>query len=125
MARKGWDTLSDGYRRRLERGGVSRTAYESGSTLAKARGHKSSGVEAFKRRTATFSRNFASPNGASEQRQRILSLGPSKGQQYMDYRRKMTRLYEAGKGSEASAMYQKRDKSIPDSHWWYHGLFGG
>ncbi|MGI8309036.1 hypothetical protein [Saccharopolyspora hattusasensis] len=37
--RKSWNSLSDAYRRRLERGGISRQAYESGASLSKARGH--------------------------------------------------------------------------------------
>ena len=40
MARKGWDSLSAGYRARLERGGISKTAYDRGESLAKARGHQ-------------------------------------------------------------------------------------
>lgn len=39
MARQLWETLSPAYRGRLERGGITRTAYESGVSLAKARGH--------------------------------------------------------------------------------------
>lgn len=39
MARKGWESLSPGYRARMERAGVSRTAYESGASLRAARGH--------------------------------------------------------------------------------------
>lgn len=39
MARKTWSSLSDGYRNRLERNGVTREQYESGASLEKARGH--------------------------------------------------------------------------------------
>ncbi len=39
MAVRNWDTLSDTYRRRLERAGVTRRAYERGASLEKARGH--------------------------------------------------------------------------------------
>lgn len=39
MARKGWQTLSHGYRARLEKSGISRSDYESGHSLSKARGH--------------------------------------------------------------------------------------
>lgn len=39
MARKGWDQLSDAYRKRLEKGGISKTAYEGGASIKKARGH--------------------------------------------------------------------------------------
>jgi len=39
MARKGWNALSDAYRKRLEKGGISRTDYEGGASIKKARGH--------------------------------------------------------------------------------------
>jgi hypothetical protein len=39
MARKGWAQLSDAYRKRLERGGISKAQYEAGESLSKARGH--------------------------------------------------------------------------------------
>ena len=42
MARKGWDSLSAKYRARLQKGGISKTKYESGEKLHKARGHISS-----------------------------------------------------------------------------------
>lgn len=39
MSRKGWNLLSPGVRSRYERAGVSRGEYESGTSLAAARGH--------------------------------------------------------------------------------------
>ena len=39
MARKGWHQLSDAYRNRLQRGGITQSAYERGESLQKARGH--------------------------------------------------------------------------------------
>jgi hypothetical protein len=38
--RKGWDALSPGYRQRLENAGLSRTEYEAGESIKKARGHE-------------------------------------------------------------------------------------
>jgi hypothetical protein len=38
MARN-WDSLSDSYRHRLERGGIDRNEYESGASLSVVRGH--------------------------------------------------------------------------------------
>lgn len=38
--RKGWDELSANYRKRLERGGITKTQYASGASLKKARGHE-------------------------------------------------------------------------------------
>jgi hypothetical protein len=39
--RKGWSELSEAYRKRLERGGVNKSAYERGDSITKARGHSS------------------------------------------------------------------------------------
>jgi len=39
MARKGWDSLSPGYRARIEKAGLTRADYEVGQSLQKARGH--------------------------------------------------------------------------------------
>lgn len=41
MARKGWGSISPGYRERLERGGITEQSYESGASLSEARGHPS------------------------------------------------------------------------------------
>jgi len=125
MARKGWDALSDAYRSRLERQGIGKAAYESGTSLHGARGHTSQTSESFKRRVSRFVQSHGSPLDTDEQAQHIRSMGTSQGQDYMDYRRKMTRLYERGDYKAAEAMYQRRDKSVPGAMWWYHGMFGG
>lgn len=39
MARKGWQSLSAGYRQRLEKAGISQQDYDSGVSIQKARGH--------------------------------------------------------------------------------------
>lgn len=39
MARKGWTALSPTYRARLERNGITRSAYERGESIKGARGH--------------------------------------------------------------------------------------
>lgn len=39
MARRSWEALSSAYRRRLERAGITQQMYESGISLARARGH--------------------------------------------------------------------------------------
>lgn len=38
-SRKGWQQLSPGYRNRLTKAGITKSQYESGASLAKARGH--------------------------------------------------------------------------------------
>lgn len=40
MARKGWEQLTPGYRQRLERAGISKRDYETGTSIRKARGHE-------------------------------------------------------------------------------------
>lgn len=125
MARRDWDSLSDSYRKRLERNGIGKTAYESGAALQKARGHTSQRNESFTRRTKRFAENFSGSHEPEDIRREILDMGPSKGEAYMDYRRKMTRLYEAGRYREAESLYSQRDVSIPANMWWYHGMFGG
>lgn len=40
MARKGWQSLSPGYRARLEKAGISQGDYDGGQSLQSARGHK-------------------------------------------------------------------------------------
>lgn len=39
MARKGWAQLSADYRKRLEKGGITKTKYEAGESIRAARGH--------------------------------------------------------------------------------------
>jgi hypothetical protein len=38
--RKGWNQLSESYRKRLERAGINEKAYTNGSSLSDARGHR-------------------------------------------------------------------------------------
>jgi hypothetical protein len=56
MARRGWDELSPSYKRRLQRGGVGRRAYESGRSLKKARGHSGTPEHALQLRQAPTER---------------------------------------------------------------------
>lgn len=39
MPRKGWSSLSDNYRARLEKNGITKAKYEAGESIKKARGH--------------------------------------------------------------------------------------
>jgi hypothetical protein len=39
-SRKGWQQLSPGYRTRLQKNGITKSQYESGASIAKARGHQ-------------------------------------------------------------------------------------
>lgn len=139
MARKGWDSLSEGYRRRLERAGITRSAYDSGSALQQARGHTSRADESFASRVRRFVESYPTPERLSlrqtefpipladreTQLARLRAMGPVKAQEYMDQRRRMNALYMSGRYEEAKTLYLHRDKSVPDGMWWYHGIFGG
>lgn len=39
MARKGWQSLSDAYRKRLQKAGISESDYAGGASIKSARGH--------------------------------------------------------------------------------------
>jgi hypothetical protein len=136
MARKGWDALSDAYRSRLERKGVSKSAYESGRSLHAARGHVSAQEESLRKRITRFVYSFGvpeeserNPHGytAEDEIERLRRMGPLQAQEYMDYRRKMTRYWERGEPEKAMRMFKRRDRSVnvPEYMWWYHGMFGG
>ncbi len=124
--RKGWDNLSDAYRRRLELNGINKSAYDSGTTLAGARGHLTSNKEAFYRRSASFARDVSrndSSLSSSQLRQRIRSMGMVRGTEYMDKRRAMVRAFESGNIDRAHALWEQRDTSLPDYLYHYHGVF--
>lgn len=137
MARKGWDALSDAYRARLSRSGINQSAYESGASLHGARGHTSQQSESFGRRIARFVEGHATGHrphvrgqeiramDSDELARRIHAMGPVRGQEYMDERRKMTRAYERGDYATAKRLYDKRPSGSPAHMWWYHGMFGG
>jgi hypothetical protein len=136
MARKGWDALSDSYRSRLSRQGVNKQAYESGQSLHKARGHVSQPEEAFRKRVTRFVTSFGVPeddrynpqgNTVEDEIERLRHMGPQQAQEYMDYRRTMTRYWESGQADKAMTLFKRRDRSInvPEYMWWYHGMFGG
>lgn len=48
--RKGWESLSPAYRKRLQRGGITKSSYGKGASLHKARGKKSAQHENTQRR---------------------------------------------------------------------------
>jgi hypothetical protein len=137
MARKGWDALSDAYRRRLQRQGISEQAYTSGQSLHAARGHVSAQQESLRKRITRFVTSFGvpeeddrfNPHGYTiqDEIERLRSMNPQQVQDYMDYRRQMTRYWEGGKPDKAMTMFKRRDRSlnVPEFMWWYHGMFGG
>jgi len=137
MARKGWDALSDTYRRRLERKGITQQAYVSGQSLHQARGHVSASNESLRKRITRFVTSFGVPEDnprynpqgytIADEITRLRVMSPQQAQDYMNYRRQMTRYWERGDTDKAMTMYRRRDRSVnvPEYMWWYHGMFGG
>lgn len=125
MARKGWDALSDAYRDRLVRGGISQSDYESGTPLHRARGHLSARLESFASQTSRFSKRYTEhfPERQNQVMHYIRHMGVSDGRSYMRDVREMVRLYERGDTEAARALWDQRDQSLPDYMYFYHGVF--
>jgi hypothetical protein len=138
--RKSWDELTDKYRERLLRNGIGPAQHAAGAAISKARGKGAPGREALGKRITRFLTRIEAPTASrAVEKQRLMALGPVRAQQYMDYRRKMTRQWETGHYQRAKDMYVARDTSIrgvlyrrrrydnrmEDATWWYHGIFGG
>lgn len=127
MARKGWDALTDAYRDRLLRGGISQAAYESGSPLTRARGHTNPRLESFRRQARQFAETHSErtyqPERADQMRHYILHLGVNDGRDYMRDAREMVRLYERGDTDAARALWDQRNQSVPEWMNYYHGIF--
>lgn len=124
--RKGWDNLTDAYRARLARRGITEADYTSGVPLHGARGHKSPTAEAFQRSSARFAREstkFDKTVPASTVRKRIRAMGSVKGTAYIQQRREMIRLYQSGDTAKAHQLWEHRDTSLPEYMHWYHGIF--
>lgn len=124
MARKGWDALSDNYRARLIRSGVSESDYRSGTPLHGARGHKNADRESFNKRTSHFASTYTSKRDRDRVRTAVRGMGAKKGSEYMTDVRKMTKLYESGDIEAAKRMWEGRDQSLPAYLFYYHGVFG-
>ena len=124
--RKGWDNLSDNYRNRLLRGGISETSYNTDVPLHGARGHLSPARERFLRETRAFAKEYAQHSGApiQEVKRRVQLMGTAKGRAYMEQSRRMSALYFEGETTRARSLWLLRDTSLPDYMHYYHGMFG-
>lgn len=127
--RKGWDSLSDSYRKRLTRSGITKAEYESGVDLSRARGHGSREKERFFEQTARFARRFAREYGRPELtssiRENVRRMGITRGREYMRQAKEATKLYERGYISEAQSFWLMRDRNQPEYMYFYHGIFSG
>lgn len=129
MARKGWEALSPTYRKRLEKSGVSQQAYDSGSSLEKARGHVSAAQESFlsKRRRGInrFINEYSQTYGvdADDVREELGELSRTEVDQHIQLQKDMQDLYDTGQQPAAHALWAARNSSLPDWMNMYHGIF--
>lgn len=123
--RKGWDLLSDAYRDRLARAGITEQDYNAGVPLHGARGHVSAATESFARQSRTFAAEYSKYTPATRERvlSYVRSMGRAKGVAYMQEAREMARRYSIGEVREASQMWLARNKNYPDWMYYYHGVF--
>jgi hypothetical protein len=155
MARRGWDTLSTGYRDRLQRSGVTREGYERGESIQKARGHESTpehGLKDAVKNPAKF-REYLDVRRERQEREQPERLERLRNQAYQHARQaEISDLSAYGSNfaieenienaciEELEAMlkaspktWSQRAKQQPKDYgfegrinpWWYHGELGG
>jgi len=127
--RKGWEQLSDNYRRRLERSGVTKTQYESSAPLHKARGHTSQVKEsAAKRQQRSIARwvvDYAKTYGKDEDdlRDALKELEPAERLAWIGLQEDAQREYDIGNLPNATAIWRSRPAGQPEWMFFYHGVF--
>jgi len=116
--RKGWDALSDAQRRRYQRAGITRQAYDSGASLAKARGHGGEAKEAAVKRIRRMWRDYGLPSPALPAF--VDFYGPDDALLISEQK-----LAAAGHDREAvqfmRALWNTRPDAAPKQWYWYHG----
>lgn len=141
MARKGWDALSPAYRRRLERGGIVRSSYESGANLQRARGKKP-GVEYRERKQRERARvgiwhpltpaqvKYLKESGATDGDLRLIKAMPQRQVALLIKQKKENnRQYLRNPEYTAGWSMQQMKEAMPDTPpvmFWYKssGLWG-
>jgi len=124
--RKGWDELSEGYRSRLVKGGVSKTDYESGASLKSARGHKTpTGIgeksyQQLRRLASGFDWDDQKPKEVIDE-----ALGRGETPEWIKSRlaerRTDTREYRARHNKEPGKKHwDRRRMTVPRAWYWYH-----
>lgn len=127
--RKGWDDLSTGYRKRLERGGITQQSYDSGVSLSKARGK--AGEEQLRQDLATWKdkqRIFygrkpkeidASVRGLTKDELRALLKIQAEAETLFDPRVKQSDRPK----TKAHKVWNRRQKTVPEWMYYYHGYY--
>lgn len=127
--RKGWDSLSDGYRRRLERGGITEQSYGSGASLSKARGKGQEeqlrkDLADWKERQKQFygkkqGEINASVRGLTKEQLRAMLKTQAEAEGLFDPRVENAKRPQ----TPAHRVWEQRDKSLPEWMFYYHGWY--
>lgn len=127
--KKSWDRLSENYRRRLERSGVTREQHASGQPLHKARGHKSGTYEREQQKTrkgvARWITEYSKVYGRDEDDviEALAEFPKAKVWSAIQKQTTAQQLYHDGRVAEAHEIWEQRDRSLPDWMHYYHGYF--
>lgn len=128
--RKGWDNLSESYRARLQRSGITRSKYNSGRSLSKARGHTSRARETQTRNVDKFIDRYQQTypfltEDYDQLREELRSMSPSDARKALEQQKEAQRLYDSGEIKKARRIWERRDQRLPDWMFYYHGAWGG
>lgn len=129
--RKAWDQLSDAYRKRLQRGGITAEEHARGASLSKPRGHTSVAKErarsAYFRSIDKYAKHMADVYGNytyDEYRASLRRLPESQTRSVISTQAAAEALYEAGDTEDASEVWKGRPYSVIDNAlYFYHGLY--
>lgn len=123
MARQQWATLSDAYRKRLTRGGITEQQYESGANLAGARGHKTATKENERRRFLRSKRRYAEKLADTLERdyddvyEEIDLLTDANVEKLIDYQARLQKMFQSGRRREATLAFQEWSDELMVP-WW-------
>lgn len=124
--RKGWDELTEGYRSRLVKGGVSKTDYESGASLKRARGHKTpTGIG--EKTYAQLRRLATGLDWENQKPKEVIDEALARGESpdwiktRIAVRRQDTTYYRRDKNPEpGKGHWDRRRVAVPRAWYWYH-----
>jgi predicted ATPase len=127
--RKGWEQLSVGYRRRLERGGIGKTDYDAGASLDKARGKEKErqlarDLKEWKDKQRVFygrkpKEIDAAAAALSKDELKAMLAIQAEAEQLYDPRV----LQKDRPKTDAHKVWLQRDKSLPEWLYYYHGFY--
>lgn len=128
--RKTWEQLSDPYRRRLERAGITPERHATGEKLHHARGHisaqKESADKAYRRDRARFVAKLVDIYGRDEDEvlEALEDRSRAEIEEMIERQTRAERAYDQGRKGEATGIWEARTQGLFDEWiYYYHGVF--